>query len=45
MTEIINSDRFHIHAHIYVAQSNKVSDDNLPGKRLASKSAVSMVKL
>ena len=30
--KIIDSDRFHIHPQIYVAQSNKVSDNNLPGK-------------
>ena len=32
--EMINSDCFHIIPHIYVMQSNKISDNNLPGKRL-----------
>ena len=27
--KIINSDRFHIHPQIYVAQPNKISDNNL----------------
>ena len=41
--KIINSGGFHMHLHIYVAQSKKKSDNNLPAKRL--KSAVSKMKL
>ena len=42
---MINSDRFHIYPQIFVTQSNKISDNNLPGKRLAFKSAVRKMKL
>ena len=37
--KIINPDRFHINPQIFVVQSNKISGNNLPGKRLAFKSA------
>ena len=40
-----NFDRFQIHLQIYVPQSNKISDNNLPGKQLIFKSAVSKTKL
>jgi hypothetical protein len=43
--EIINSDRFYIHPQNYIVQSNKISDNNLTGKRLAFKSALRKIKL
>ena len=43
--KIINSDRFHINPKIFVALSNKISDNNLPGKRFAFKSALRKMKL
>ena len=43
--KISNSDRFHIYPQIFVAQLNKISDNNLSGKKLSLKIAVSKMKL
>ena len=42
--EISNSDCFYIRPQNYVLQSNTVSDNTLPGKRLAFKSALFKMK-
>jgi hypothetical protein len=43
--EIINSDHFYIHPQNYIVQSNRISNNNQTGKRLAFKSALRKMKL